>query len=524
MKALGKLYLANLTEFLSNRRALFLTIAFPVLFIVIFGAVFTNQDKVDADVGLVVEDANDPLSQEIVRALQDAPHADTDGDGKVDKKDREKNPFSDLTFRQGTREALVGELRKGRLDAVITIPAGLARQAAEMKERALRDAAGQIEQARRGQTPPPGEPGARGEDDETNGASRAQLEALAEAHPEALSDPRLLPTRRVKLGGKATPYAGQLPPDTKLAPAPTLSLKSTPAPGPAHPPLMPVAPAASSASAVDPFSSAPVHRVEVVEDDPKPLTPASITLTIDPARQLLRPVLQGLVAHILDGINTHLTGQPPLADLRTESVQARELRTIDYLLPGILALSIMQLGLFATAQPLVALRVQGVLKRLSATPLPRTTLLTAYIAFRLTIALFQTMLTVLIGRYAFKVAMVGSWWQFSGWVLLGTLVFLSVGFFMAAVSKNEESCIAIGNIINLPMILLSGVFFPVSHVSRWLDYVVRLVPLNYLADALRTTMVDAPPLHSAGTNALVLGGWIVVMTALAIRFFSWESR
>jgi ABC-2 type transport system permease protein len=253
-------------------------------------------------------------------------------------------------------------------------------------------------------------------------------------------------------------------------------------------------------------------------------TPAQITLTIDPARQLLRPVLQALLSHILTAVDTHLTGQPPLAELRTESVQARELRTIDYLLPGILALSIMQLGLFATAQPLVALRVQGVLKRLSATPLPRTTLLAAYIAFRLTIALFQTMLTVLIGRYAFKVAMVGSWWQFSGWVLLGTLVFLSVGFFMAAVSKNEESCIAIGNVINLPMILLSGVFFPVNHLSRFFDYLIKLVPLNYLADALRTTMVDAPPLHSAATNALVLGSWVVVMTVLAVRFFSWESR
>jgi ABC-2 type transport system permease protein len=234
--------------------------------------------------------------------------------------------------------------------------------------------------------------------------------------------------------------------------------------------------------------------------------------------------LQALLSHILTAVDTHLTGQPPLAELRTESVQARELRTIDYLLPGILALSIMQLGLFATAQPLVALRVQGVLKRLSATPLPRTTLLAAYIAFRLTIALFQTMLTVLIGRYAFKVAMVGSWWQFSGWVLLGTLVFLSVGFFMAAVSKNEESCIAIGNVINLPMILLSGVFFPVNHLSRFFDYLIKLVPLNYLADALRTTMVDAPPLHSAATNALVLGSWVVVMTVLAVRFFSWESR
>ena len=147
-------------------------------------------------------------------------------------------------------------------------------------------------------------------------------------------------------------------------------------------------------------------------DDTAPL--AEITLTIDPARQVLIPIMQGMLTRVLDGIDTSLTGQPKVLGLRTEAGNARELRTIDYLLPGILGMSLMQLGLFATAQPLVALRVQGVLKRLNATPLSRTALLTAYVAFRLTVALFQTAICVLIGRYAFKVAIVGNVWALSG--------------------------------------------------------------------------------------------------------------
>ncbi len=408
MRALRKLYLANLTEFLSNRRALFLTIAFPVIFICIFGAVFTNQDKAEATIGIASDDPQDPVTKGIVQALDAAAKGDTNGDGVTDSVESEKNPFSKLTFKPGERGALLDQLKAGQLDAVIYIPAGLSKEVIAAKQ-------SQLESAML--------------------AQKAQNGALPSQAPAA-SDP------------------------TQLA------------------------------------------------------------LTIDPARQLLRPVLEGL----LNGVTTAVSQQRQIIGLKTESIQARELRTIDYLLPGILALSIMQLGLFATAQPLVALRVQGVLKRLSATPLPRTTLLTAYIAFRLTIALFQTALTVLIGRYAFKVAMIGSWWQFGAWIFLGTLVFLSIGFFMAAVSKNEESCIAIGNIINLPMILLSGVFFPVNHLSRVFDFIIPLVPLNYLGDALRQTMVEAPPIHSALTNGLVLGAWVLVMTGLAVRFFSWESR
>ncbi len=443
MKAFRTLYRANLTEFLSNRRALFLTIAFPILFITIFGLVFTNQDKADARIGVACTTPGDEVSKAILKALQDVTHRDMNGDGVIDAKDAEKNPFAELVFVPGEETALRADLRRGRIDAVITIPPDLAAKAADAKGRALKAAA-----------------------EEQRGI-------------EDLNDLMADDDKADQAAPKPTPATA--------TPTPTLAPPVSPSPG-----------------------------VEVAA--------AQLLLTIDPSRQTLIPILQGIIGHVLDGIDANLTGQPRLLDLETQATTAREVRTIDYLLPGILAMSIMQLGLFATAQPLVALRVQGVLKRLSATPLSRTTLLCAYIAFRLTVALFQTGLCVLIGRFAFQVAVVGSWWAFAGWIFLGTLVFISLGFFMAAVSKNEESCIAIGNIVNLPMILLSGVFFPVNHLSRVFDYILPLIPLNYLGDAMRQTMVDAIPIHSASLNATVLVAWVVVMTGLSVRFFSWDSR
>ena len=446
MKAFLNLYRANLTEFLSNKRALFLTIAFPILFITIFGLVFTNQDKADARVGLVVEDASDPVAKGIVDALRELPKARIDRDGKPDPKNAEHNPFSELKFVPGERAALLADLRQGRIDAVVTIPAGLADKATDAHERAVKAAL-----------------------EEKQG-----MEDLADMADDE---------------------------DDKADKA------ATPAPLPAATP-----------------SPAPAADAPADAEDAPDIKPAEVTLTIDPARQLLVPILQGMLTRVLDGVDSHLTGQPRVLALQTEAGNARELRTIDYLLPGILGMSLMQLGLFATAQPLVALRVQGVLKRLNATPLSRTALLTAYVAFRLTVATFQTAICVLIGRYAFKVAMVGNWWLFGGWLLLGTLVFISLGFFMAAISKNEEVCIGMGNIINLPMILLSGVFFPVNHLARAFDYIIPFVPLNYLGDALRQTMVDAPPIHTPGTNLLVLSVWVVAMTVLSVRFFNWDDR
>ena len=103
MKALRELYFANLTEFLSNRRALFLTIAFPVLFIVVFGLVFTNQDKIDVKIGLANGD-NGEVGRQIAAGLESAPKTNVTGAPGVNLNDEDSNPFSGVTFVHGDAE------------------------------------------------------------------------------------------------------------------------------------------------------------------------------------------------------------------------------------------------------------------------------------------------------------------------------------------------------------------------------------------------------------------------------------
>jgi ABC-2 type transport system permease protein len=251
---------------------------------------------------------------------------------------------------------------------------------------------------------------------------------------------------------------------------------------------------------------------------------ASVELLVDQSQQPSAPYLQGIVGGIVDQVDRSITGSQPVLQLDVAPVLAEGLSAIDFLVPGILAMSILNLGLFATAQPLISLRTQGVLKRLGATPLPRPTLLAANIAWRLTIAVLQTALIVGLGVVLFDVAMVGSWLAFIGWVLLGTLAFIAIGFFVAAIARTEESGIALVNLINFPMLFLSGVFFPVETLPGFLAPIVRALPLTYVVDALRQTMLDAPPVNPQWINLVVQVAWLVVMAALAIRFFRWEPR
>lgn len=77
-------------------------------------------------------------------------------------------------------------------------------------------------------------------------------------------------------------------------------------------------------------------------------------------------------------------------------------------------------------------------------------------------------------------------------------------------------------IVQFPMLFLSGIFFPIEIMPDFMRPIVEAIPLTYLGDAFRQIMVDATPLHSLATDVAVLAGWLVVCMLLAIRFFRWE--
>lgn len=247
-----------------------------------------------------------------------------------------------------------------------------------------------------------------------------------------------------------------------------------------------------------------------------------ISVYYDPANQQSSQIVLSITRQVLDQADRQLTGVPPAFRIQEETVQSQRLRSIDFLLPGILAMALMQLGLFGTAQPLVALRDQGVLRRLSATPLPRAVVLASQIAMRLTIALAQTALIIGLGIFAFQVPMEGNWLMLLAIVILGALTFIAIGYAVAAFSKNQETSAGISSLVNFPMMFLSGLFFPIELIPAFLQPVVSFLPLTYLVDAIRQQMIATNPLHPLYLDAGVLGVWCAASLALAIRFFKWE--
>jgi ABC-2 type transport system permease protein len=140
---------------------------------------------------------------------------------------------------------------------------------------------------------------------------------------------------------------------------------------------------------------------------------------------------------------------------------------------------------------------------------------------RLSIAAAQAALILGIGAYAFKVHIANPL-EVAALVLLGALMFVSLGYLIASVARTQDSATGISQAINFPMMFLSGIFFPLAVLPTFLLPVVRALPLTYLADAIRQVMIGSTPDFPLMTDVAIVGAWIVGCTLLSMRFFRWE--
>lgn len=244
-------------------------------------------------------------------------------------------------------------------------------------------------------------------------------------------------------------------------------------------------------------------------------------LYTDPTRSTASATLLQIANGVATGLNLALSGRPPVVTIANQSLQTEQLSTVSYFVPSILAMALMQLGIFA-AIPLVQQREKLILKRLNATPLPRWTLVVSNILVRLVLAALQTVLLIAIGVWVLGVQISGDWLRIVAVVGLGAVTFVSIGYVIASFARTEEAANGMTSIVQFPLMFLSGIFFPLEIMPSWLRSVATVMPLTYLGDALRQVMVGGTPFVPLWADVAILGGWLVVCLGISARFFRWQ--
>lgn len=197
-------------------------------------------------------------------------------------------------------------------------------------------------------------------------------------------------------------------------------------------------------------------------------------------------------------------------------------RYIDFLIPGLLGMSLMGGGLWGVGYVTVDMRIRKLLKRFLATPMKRGHFLAGLMISRLIFLIPEVLVLLLFARLAFGVVIHGSLWSVVILILLGAWTFAGIGLLVASRAKTIEAVSGLMNLVMLPMWVLSGVFFSSDRFPAAAQPFIQALPLTSLNNALRAVMQEGEPLWSQGARLGILAAWGFLTFVLALRWFRWS--
>lgn len=198
-------------------------------------------------------------------------------------------------------------------------------------------------------------------------------------------------------------------------------------------------------------------------------------------------------------------------------------RYIDFLIPGLLGMNLMNAGMWGVGFALVDMRQRKLLKRFVATPMRRTDFLMAIATSRILMMVIEVVLMLTFGVLLFRMLVLGSWASVLFLGFLGSFTFGSLGLLTASRAQKLETISGLINLVMMPMWIFSGVFFSYERFPTVVHPFIRMLPLTALNDALRATILEGAPLTSgaqAGRLAVLLI-WGGISFILAVRWFRW---
>lgn len=204
-------------------------------------------------------------------------------------------------------------------------------------------------------------------------------------------------------------------------------------------------------------------------------------------------------------------------------IEGKEIRYLDWVVPGILGMNMMFSCLFGVGYVIVRYRKASVLKRLKATPLQPIEFILAQIFSRLFIVVTLTSGVFIATNLMFDFYMLGSYFNLLIIAFVGGLCLISLGLLIASRSRSEELIGGLLNMATWPMMILSGVWFSLEGAPHWLQTVAQTFPLTHVVDAARRIMTDGATLWDLRYSVLTLLIMTAVFLTLSAILFRWEG-
>src|SRR6202453_2536628 len=196
-------------------------------------------------------------------------------------------------------------------------------------------------------------------------------------------------------------------------------------------------------------------------------------------------------------------------------------RYIDFLIPGLLGMNLMNSGMWGVGFALVEMRQRKLLKRFVATPMRQGDFLLALMSSRLVLMVLEVGLLLTLGVLVFHMKVLGSLFAILLVGAIGAIAFGGIGLLTASRAQKIESVSGLMNLVMMPMWIFSGVFFSYERFPPVIQPLIKLLPLTALNDALRASILEGTPLIHQWSRLIILIVWGSISFALALRWFRW---
>ena len=196
-------------------------------------------------------------------------------------------------------------------------------------------------------------------------------------------------------------------------------------------------------------------------------------------------------------------------------------RYIDFLIPGLLAMGIMNTFLWGISYALIEMRSKKLLRRMIATPMKKSSYLISHFVARVTLAIIEASVLYLFARLYFHIEIQGSLLALIMIFLAGNICFTGIGVLLASRTSSSRIGSGLINFISLPMTVLSGVFFSYHNFPDFVIPFIQTLPLTMLADSIRSIFTEGTGMTQNLPEFFILSGLGIVCFIIGLRIYKW---
>lgn len=235
----------------------------------------------------------------------------------------------------------------------------------------------------------------------------------------------------------------------------------------------------------------------------------------------------GIVSGTVNGVITYFNlkyynpNANPIIGITSTTVNTEQTKYVDFLIPGLIGFSILVSPMFSLVNISSEYKKTKLFKQLSLTPLTKMEWLTSKVIWYITLTVTSFLLMALTGIFVFDAHITLTIWLIP-FLILGPMLFSSLGMLVGTVTKNPETAGIIGNIVTFPMMFLAGTFFPISIMPQYLQNIAHVLPLYYIIEGLNNVMVYGNYNGAIVDLTIVIVITIIIFLA-AIRMFKWRE-